>query len=44
VSRWLKAVLLAGLIAAAVFVLFTRVFPWVDTFIADPVMGRLPTG
>jgi hypothetical protein len=44
VTRWLKALLLAVAVAAAVVLLFTVVFPWVDTLIADPVLGRPPPG
>ena len=37
--RWLRIVLIALLIAAAVVVLFTTVFPWVErTFEQDPTL------
>jgi hypothetical protein len=41
-SRWARAALLAVVVIGAVVVLFTVVFPWVDSLIADPVMGRPP--
>lgn len=45
-SRWLKAVLLTALIAIAIVVLFTWVFPWVEEQTQDPTIGaqllRLP--
>ena len=41
-NRWAKAVVLGLAIAFAVVLLFTVVFPWVDTLIADPVMGSPP--
>lgn len=41
-----KVVVVAFAVLAAVYLLFTVVFPWVDrTFVADPVLdagGRLP--
>ena len=38
--RLLLAVLLVALLAGAVWLLFTVVFPWVDrTFVSDPVLG-----
>jgi len=44
--RWLKAVVLALLIAAGIVVLFTWVFPWVEELTQDPTIGaqllRLP--
>ena len=39
-TRPLRFVVLALVAAAAVWLLFTVVFPWVDrTFLADPVLG-----
>jgi lipopolysaccharide export LptBFGC system permease protein LptF len=38
VPRWLKAVLWAVVIVAAVFVLFTWVFPWVEDRQQDPTI------
>ncbi|HEY8338754.1 MAG TPA: hypothetical protein VIK95_02735 [Egibacteraceae bacterium] len=39
-NRPLRVVLLLIAIAAAVVLLFTVVFPWVDrTFVNDPVLG-----
>lgn len=41
-SRPLRVLLLLVAIAAAVVVLFTIVFPWVDrTFVNDPVLGAV---
>jgi len=37
--RWLKAILLVVLIAVAVVVLFTTVFPWVERQLEDPTLG-----
>ena len=37
--RWLKALLLTVLIAVAVIVLFTWVFPWVEEMTQDPTIG-----
>jgi hypothetical protein len=39
VSRWAKAALLTVVVIAVVVLLFTVVFPWVDTLIQDPVLG-----
>ncbi|MFA9431630.1 hypothetical protein [Egicoccus sp. AB-alg2] len=39
VPKWLKVVLLAVLIAVAVVVLFTTVFPWVERQLEDPTLG-----
>lgn len=36
---WLRIVLLALAIALAVVVLFTTVFPWVESQLEDPTMG-----
>lgn len=41
-NRWLKALLLAVAVLAAVVLLFWVVFPWVDDLVADPVMGLPP--
>lgn len=40
ILRW---VLIAVLIAIAIVVLFTTVFPWVESLQQDPTLG-LPTG
>jgi len=37
--RWLRVVLLLVLIAVAIVVLFTTVFPWVERQLEDPTMG-----
>jgi hypothetical protein len=39
VPRWLRMVLVVVLIAIAVVVLFTTVFPWVERQLEDPTMG-----
>lgn len=39
--RWVKIVLLLVLIAVAVVVLFTTVFPWVEERMQDPTMGAV---
>ena len=39
--RWLKVVVLIVLIAVAVIVLFTTVFPWVEERMQDPTMGTM---
>jgi hypothetical protein len=39
VPRWLRIVLVVVLIAIAVVVLFTTVFPWVERQLEDPTMG-----
>ena len=41
-NRWAKAALLVVAIAAGIVLLFTVVFPWVDTLIQDPVLGAPP--
>lgn len=39
--RVLRAAVVAVLVAAAIVLLFTVVFPWFDqTFVNDPVLGR----
>lgn len=43
-SKALKIVLVVALAAVAVVLLFTVVFPWVDTILADPTMGLGPPG
>lgn len=41
-SRPLRMLLVALVLLAAVALLFTVVFPWVDrTFVTDPVLGLL---
>jgi hypothetical protein len=40
--RLAKGLVVVAVIAAAVALLFTVVLPWVDNFIADPVMGGPP--
>ena len=37
--KWLRVVLLVALIAVAIVVLFTTVFPWVERQLEDPTMG-----
>lgn len=37
--RWLRIVLLVLVIALAVVVLFTTVFPWVESRLENPTMG-----
>jgi hypothetical protein len=44
VNRPAKIALVVLLAAGAVVVLFTVVFPWVDTLLADPVLGQGPPG
>jgi hypothetical protein len=44
VTRPVKVGLVVLLAAVAVVVLFTVVFPWVDTLLADPVLGLGPPG
>ena len=39
--RWAKAILLLVVIAVAIVVLFTTVFPWVEERMQDPTMGAL---
>jgi len=39
--RWLKVIVLIVLIAVAVIVLFTTVFPWVEERMQDPTMGTM---
>jgi hypothetical protein len=39
VSRWLKAVIWVVVIAVAIVVLFTTVFPRVERMLEDPTMG-----
>lgn len=38
-NRVAKVVLVVVVAAAVVLVLFTVVFPWVDTLLTDPTMG-----
>ncbi|MEX2550441.1 MAG: hypothetical protein WD638_09455 [Nitriliruptoraceae bacterium] len=37
--RWAKPVLLTLVIAVAIVVLFTWVFPWVESMQQDPTLG-----
>ncbi len=41
--RWVKAILLLVVIAVAVVVLFTTVFPWVEERTQNPTMGTMLT-
>ncbi len=43
-SRWLKILIWALVIAVAVVVLFTVVFPRVERILEDPTMGMGPAG
>lgn len=40
-NRGVKVAVIAAAVAAAVVLLFTVVFPWVDRMLADPTMGML---
>jgi Flp pilus assembly pilin Flp len=39
VPKWLRIVLLVLAIAVAIVVLFTTVFPWVESRLEDPTMA-----
>ncbi len=39
--RWVKALILTVLIAVGIVVLFTWVFPWVESNLQNPTMGAL---
>ncbi|MEX2504425.1 MAG: hypothetical protein WD378_06220 [Egicoccus sp.] len=42
--KWLRIVVLVLAIALAVVVLFTTVFPWVESRLEDPTMGMAVSG
>lgn len=38
-ANWLRIAVLVVLVAVAIVVLFTTVFPWVEQRLEDPTMG-----
>jgi predicted secreted protein len=41
--RWLRVVLWTVVVAVVVVVLFTTVFPWVESMTQDPTLGAAPS-